>query len=149
MKLSVACALTVFAAMGCERRSPPAPAPLAPKPTASASATGGVGRSVELTEKDAGKAFEVRGGDTVVITLSSNPSTGYYWRVVDGEAVFGRMPSEYLPADRPGEGAPSKQRFVARVPAGLAGEHGITLAYRQGESPPSERELRFVLRVTR
>jgi inhibitor of cysteine peptidase len=54
-------------------------------------------RSVQLTEADNGKSFSIGVGDSLVITLPGNPSTGYSWEVksvdstilvVAGEAQF-------------------------------------------------------------
>lgn len=40
---------------------------------------GATGKTVELSQKDSGTTLQVATGDKIVISLESNPTTGYSW----------------------------------------------------------------------
>ncbi|MBC8249470.1 MAG: protease inhibitor I42 family protein, partial [Anaerolineales bacterium] len=85
---------------------------------------------IRLTEKDNGCLAELNKDQTLVITLESNPSTGYSWEVAEinedilhqvGEAEFEQM--------SPLLGAPEKQ-ILRFKPVG-AGQSTLRLVYRR------------------
>lgn len=94
----------------------------------------GVGKSeeVNLSAKDNGGQIEVDAGQTLVLTLESNPTTGFRWEVVEdkdavlqptGDAEF-KVASELDPPP-PGTGGVEIFRFEAVQ----AGETLLELVY--------------------
>jgi inhibitor of cysteine peptidase len=95
------------------------------------STPGGTGE-VSLGAEDHGRQVQVDSGQVIVLTLESNPSTGYRWEVVDadnavlqqvGEAEF-TIASELDPPP-PGTGGVEEFRFEAIG----AGETTLKLVY--------------------
>jgi inhibitor of cysteine peptidase len=83
--------------------------------------------AVAATEADAGAAFTLVTGDTLVVRLAANPSTGYTWRVVStndallpsaGDPVFAES------AEMPGAGGIDTFRFLAKA----AGEATVQIS---------------------
>ena len=53
---------------------------------------------MKLTERDQGKTIIVHPGDTIVIQLDENPTTGFTWEIQEeDEHVLKRVNSEYTP----------------------------------------------------
>lgn len=107
-----------------------------------------VSGKVELTAADAGKTVRAEVGDLVVITLQSNPSTGYNWELRDfdyGAADFYK--SETLAADSGNAlfGAPTKT--VITLQAVKPGSQDITLVYRRLWEPPDQVAETFQFRL--
>ena len=102
----------------------------------------GVSGAVAATEADAGSAFTLVTGDTLVVRLDANPSTGYDWRVVStndallpaaGEPVYASS------ADLPGAGGVDTFRFLAKA----AGEATVQIGeFAPGANDP-DRTLDF------
>ncbi len=66
-------------------------------PAAKANTPSSTPQQIQVTEADQGKSFSLNSGDTLVVVLDSNPSTGYSWAVqpvekpvvsLSGEPVF-------------------------------------------------------------
>lgn len=98
-----------------------------------------VSGKVELTAADAGKSVRAAVGNLIVITLQSNPSTGYNWELRDfdyGVADF--HSSETVAADNGNVlfGAPT--RTVVTLQAVKPGSQEITLVYRRLWEPPEQ-----------
>lgn len=102
---------------------------------------GGSG-AVAVGESDAGGAFTLVIGDTLVVRLKANPTTGYQWRVMStndallpaaGEPVYASS------ADLPGAGGVETFRFLAKA----AGEAAVQIAeFAPGADDP-DRTLDF------
>ncbi|MCB0052076.1 MAG: protease inhibitor I42 family protein, partial [Caldilinea sp.] len=91
--------------------------------------------AINATEADAGGAFALVTGDTLVVRLAANPSTGYTWRVVSTNDVL--LPAAGDPvfaesADMPGAGGVDTFRFLAKG----AGEATVQI----GEFAPGAEE---------
>jgi inhibitor of cysteine peptidase len=86
-----------------------------------------------------GKTITVAPGDSIVITLSGNPTTGFQWTVAGkpGPALEQVGEVEYKPsAARPGV-VGSGGAFVVRFKAAEAGQATVKMAYaRSWESVP-------------
>ena len=85
---------------------------------------------VRLTEEDAGSTVALAVGDSLVVTLESNASTGYTWEVVAPlpEMLEQEGEPEYLaPEDQDVVGAPGAQEFTFAVVS--AGTGALDLAY--------------------
>lgn len=109
------------------------------------------GDAITLTASDSGSAITLKPGDTLVVRLEGNPSTGYTWDVLDvntqvleqvGETEF---ESSLPPAEiAPGTGGTLVLTFTARDP----GSTTLTLGYhRPWETTEMPLET-FTLNVT-
>jgi inhibitor of cysteine peptidase len=93
-----------------------------------------------LDEKDDGTTSTVRAGDTLIVSLRSNASTGYTWRIAQNDQEHLRPLGEAY--DQPTHampGAPGRQvfRFQARSP----GRSTLRLDYVrpwEKNTPPAE-----------
>lgn len=93
--------------------------------------------SVNLDEKSAGKTVAVTKGQSVVVTLASNPTTGYEWTVVSTDKSFG-YPDEKFVSDGTAVGSGGSQVFTWSTSTPFAaGKHTVKLAYaRSWENKP-------------
>ena len=94
--------------------------------------TGAKSREVGLSAKDNGGQVEVAAGQTLVLTLESNPTTGYRWEVVEAKDAVLRQTGEaeftvasQLDPPPPGTGGVEVFRFEAVE----AGETLLELVY--------------------
>lgn len=51
-----------------------------------------------LTEQDKNKTFDISTGDTLIIQLRENPTTGYVWAIAGYDEVLTLQDSNYVPA---------------------------------------------------
>ena len=95
------------------------------------SCTSRTGDEVLISEKDDGGAIELNTGQQLILTLNSNPTTGYSWQVLEiDEAVLRQVgSSEYTqnPAAEQVVGAGGTDTF--RFEAVDSGEFKLTLGY--------------------
>jgi inhibitor of cysteine peptidase len=106
----------------------------------------GASGAVTATAADAGSAFTLVTGDTLVVRLDANPTTGYDWRVMStneallpaaGEAVYASS------ADLPGAGGVDTFRFLAKA----AGEATVQIGeFAPGADAP-DRMLDFTVTI--
>ena len=94
--------------------------------------------AIELTEADSGGSFRVGVGQEVIVTLASNPSTGYSWTWVcaPADALAAAGEPEYIPsagAPRVGVGGSTRFRFTTQ----RAGTATLRLEYRRAFEPGS------------
>ena len=94
--------------------------------------------AVAATEDDAGSAFALVTGDTLVVRLAANPSTGYAWRVVstnDALLPAAGDPVYATSADMPGAGGVETFRFLAKA----AGEATVQIGeFAPGADQPDQ-----------
>lgn len=71
-------------------------------------------RSWQLSEADNGSALEMNTGETLVITLAGNPTTGYQWELVPSQDSVLQMAgeAEYMPGKTKLVGAGGIYRFT-------------------------------------
>ncbi len=95
-----------------------------------------------------GETVGVHRGVTIEVTLPSNPSTGYSWRLVAGDGrVVHLVSHRYEPPAKaiPGAGGREVWRFVAR----LRGSVTLVLGYLRPWQPKHVvQRFRVTLRVT-
>lgn len=102
----------------------------------------GVSGAVVATEIDAGGEFALVTGDTLVVRLGANPTTGYDWRMVSTNTAL--LPAAGEPiyassADLPGAGGVATFRFLAKA----AGEATVQIGeFAPGADAP-DRTLDF------
>jgi inhibitor of cysteine peptidase len=89
---------------------------------------------IELTAADNGRTVAVEQGQVLVISLASNPTTGYLWEVqeVDGAILRQEGEAEYVASDSgqtPLAGAGGTETFRFRAEG--SGETQLTLVYRR------------------
>ena len=104
--------------------------------------------TVPLDMHDSGRTVSVRPGAAIVITLPSNPSTGYSWKLVAGDGrVVHLVSHRYEPPKKalPGAGGHEVWRFVA----GVRGSVSLVLGYLRPWQPKHVvQRFRVLLRVT-
>ncbi|MGZ4385370.1 MAG: protease inhibitor I42 family protein [Gaiellaceae bacterium] len=105
------------------------------------------GRTVTVGSSSNGKSLELERGDTLVVRLAGNVSTGYRWDLVSLPPSLRKIGSSYeqrkAGPPMPGQGGIFVFRFAVR-----AGEGTLRLAYHrpwQKAAPPLRR---FTLAVT-
>lgn len=112
---------------------------------------GGKSEEVTLGAKDNGGQVELHAGQILVITLESNPTTGFRWDLVEvkeavlrpeGEAEF-KMASEPEPLP-PGTGGVEIFRFEAVA----VGETWLTLIYHQPWEEGTQPLATYSIQVT-
>lgn len=113
----------------------------------------GPAKEVQLDASANGRQVELQKGQTLVITLESNPSTGYSWEVVELEESILRQMGEPEfkvsdPREPPPPGAGGWETF--RFEATNAGQTALQLVYRrpweEGEEPLETFSLQVVVR---
>src|SRR5690242_1201136 len=104
-------------------------------------------KQIQVTEDDQGKYFTLAPGDSLIIVLASNPSTGYAWEVksVDhpvlllaGEPVF--------KADSDKLGAPGKTTLILN--GVTTGSQALTLLYQRSFEKDAKPLKTFTINVT-
>lgn len=89
---------------------------------------------VLISGYDAGKTFEVRQGDTIVVSRTENPSTGYRWEIEIGDAhVVALQSSEFVTDLRAKVGAPGIRTFTLK--ALFPGTSKVRLTLKRGWEP--------------
>lgn len=92
---------------------------------------------VQLTQADNGKTVQVANGGALVVALTSNPSTGYGWVIVDPEPAILELDGEpkFVPAGSTTQvvGAPGTEVFTFR--AVEKGESTLKMEYRRSFEP--------------
>jgi inhibitor of cysteine peptidase len=103
---------------------------------------------VALTAADNGSTVSVKPPTAIVVTLASNPSTGYSWKLLSKSGAVVRLVSHrYVPpkVSRPGAGGHEVWTFKA-VARGTA---SIVLGYLRPFQPKQVvQRFRAVIRVT-
>ena len=107
------------------------------------------GGEVALSAEDSGGRAELDAGDLLVVTLESNPTTGYAWEVSEvDKAVLAQVgEAEFQEAAQEGEqlvGAPGVQTFRFEA---ARGETTLTLVYRRSWEKDVEPLQTFTVEV--
>jgi inhibitor of cysteine peptidase len=89
-------------------------------------------KEILVEKKDNGSRVELKKGQTLVVTLESNPSTGYSWEVAEGMGTVLQQQgeAEFQPAktgDQPLVGAGGSETL--RFDVAAAGETTLKLVY--------------------
>ena len=102
--------------------------------------------ALTLTSEDDGGSFEVEQGETLVIELDSNPTTGFEWAVDDVDTdVLTYTGSEYQPEDDGlvGQGGTQRLSFQAASP----GSSVIELKYWRSWEGDNSIDQRFSVTI--
>ena len=85
--------------------------------------------ALTLTNQDAGRSVDVKLGDTIMITLDANPTTGYTWEVAPDVRTSLRLAGQptYTASQPVMTGSGGKMTF--RFTAVTAGETSLKLIY--------------------
>jgi inhibitor of cysteine peptidase len=88
--------------------------------------------SANLTDKDDGATVTVKSGVPVVVSLESNPTTGYGWMIVSTDKTFG-YPEEAFVAASPAIGSGGTEKFTWKTssPLSMVGSHTVHLEYKR------------------
>lgn len=84
-----------------------------------------------LTDKDNGKIVKVCVGDTVTVSLASNPTTGFSWQVVGSPAPLALRSSAFASDAQANESAGAGGTQILAFAAKEAGAATIALGYRR------------------
>jgi len=99
------------------------------------------GASVTLRETDTGRTIELKRGDTLIVELEGNPTTGFTWEVASVDASILKQEGDYeFEADKPGVPG-SGGTFTFTFGAEGAGQTELQMVYHQAwdeETPPSK-----------
>lgn len=103
---------------------------------------------VKVTDKQDGQDVRLAKGGNLIVTLDSNRTTGFAWKVADAAApvLVGQGDSTYnAPSGPPGTGGTEIYTFTAAS----AGTATLRLTYQRSFEPPSTPPGRtFTLKVT-
>jgi inhibitor of cysteine peptidase len=103
--------------------------------------------SVRLSEQDSGRTVELRVRDRLEIILEGNPTTGYQWEQVAGEAAILRPAGE--PTFRPDSGAlGAGGRVTLPFEAAGAGQTTLKLIYHRSFEPNAPPLKTFEANIT-
>jgi len=103
---------------------------------------------VELTAADDGRQIEIAKGQTLVVSLESNPSTGYSWERAPVEDMILQQAGEpeFRQGGRPGlVGAPGQQ--ILRFQAAATGTTKLDLVYHRPWEQDAKPEGTFSVTV--
>ena len=93
------------------------------------------GNTAQRSDADAGQPVTLTAGDMLTIKLPAQPSTGYYWFVLDNDGAILRLQLESgFTADSDAAGAPGVQDFYFRAMS--PGKVNLVI----GELPPGAAE---------
>ncbi len=112
--------------------------------------TPAAGAPISITADDAGKTITLRPGDTLIVTLEGNPSTGYNWEraKTDEATVLKQIGDAEFQADRSDVvGGPGK--IVLRFEAAAAGQTTLHLVYHrswESEAPQKDFQVTVVVK---
>jgi inhibitor of cysteine peptidase len=97
--------------------------------SASCSGDAGVARSVELTAKDSGSTAQLQTSDELVITLDSNVTTGFAWKLATepDPKVLELVSSDYVAPETTLVGAGGQEVWTFRATGD--GTTELTLSY--------------------
>ncbi len=112
-------------------------------------ACGQSGRTpITLSEADSGKTVELNKGDTLVITLVGNITTGYNWEMLQDPAILRQVAGPQVTPDSKALGAPGK--IALRFEAVKTGQASLELVYRRswetGVPPQKTFEVTIVVK---
>lgn len=98
--------------------------------------------TLTFTEKDSGSTVKVNPGDTIILTLVENPSTGFRW-FMDASRGLILKSDEYEPSGSGLIGAAGKRTWTYTV--SVSGMLSISGIYKQGWMPSTGNEDTFSL----
>jgi inhibitor of cysteine peptidase len=94
-------------------------------------------KTIEITPAaQTGTTVDAAVGDTVVVSLEANPTTGYTWELTPG-GTFDIVSSKYVADPNPDELAGKGGTQVVTLKVTKAGTSDLTGMYRQAWSSPS------------
>jgi len=104
-------------------------------------------RQVTLGAKDSGRQIEVKEGETLVIALEANPTTGYLWEVVESDQrILRQMGETEFQPESDKIGAPGLQTFHFKPQQ--AGNMRLQLVYHRPWEKDVDPLKTFSLQVT-
>ena len=107
-------------------------------------------KAVVIEESGNGKTFTVTEGQDVIVRLSTNPSTGYEWKVKTTDRTFGYPDSSDIKDVSDNIGGSATQEFTWKTdgPLSMVGTHKVVLEYaRSWEEGSAEDAFTFTVRI--
>lgn len=109
----------------------------------------GSGGEVKIGDTDDGGQVPLEVGQTLVLSLDSNPTTGYQWEITElDEAILKQTGHEYE-ADQPvliGSGGKEVWRFQAQSPGSTTLSLGYRRSWEEGVEPIQTFSVEVVVR---
>jgi inhibitor of cysteine peptidase len=88
--------------------------------------------TASLGDEDDKATVTVKSGVPVVVSLSSNPSTGYGWVVTSTDRTFGYPEKDFVAASGAvGSGGTEKLTWQTQSPLSMVGSHKVELEYKR------------------
>ncbi len=102
-----------------------------------------------LTEKDDGRTVSYNEGQSVIVALASNPSTGYDWAVTATDKTFGYPVTTKFVASssKIGAGGTTKLTWATKGALSMVGKHAIELSYQRSWEKKPTKVLHFVIEI--
>jgi len=106
-------------------------------------------KAVELDDADNGAVVVAKTGQNVVLSLLSNPTTGFKWSVTATDKSFGYGSETYKGSGSGAVGAGGVQVFTWKTtaPFSLAGTHKVTLQYRREGDATAAKTFSFTVKI--
>lgn len=109
-------------------------------------------KSLAITDADSGKTVTVRKGQSILVKLSSNPTTGYKWAVASTDRTFGYPATDTFSgasASGPvGSGGLQKLTWKTNSPLNMVGSHTVKLEYKRSwETGAPAKTFTFTVKI--
>jgi predicted secreted protein len=107
------------------------------------------GKAIRLTEANDGAEVEIQQGQSIVVKLGANATTGYAWSVQSVDRTFGYPTMKYTPSapSRIGSGGSTTLTWKANPLLAAGGSHEVVLSYSRGTPKPSDEKFTFTVKV--
>ncbi len=89
-------------------------------------------KGVVLTDADNGRTVTATEGQSIIVKLAANPTTGYSWRVASTDRTFGYPTIVHTPSSTAtGSGGTTKLTWKTNGPLSMIGTHTVRLEYQR------------------
>lgn len=110
-------------------------------------------RSMSLTDADNGKTVTITKGQSILVKLASNPTTGFKWAVASTDRTFGYPATDTFAGG--GSGGPVGSGGVQRLtwktnsPLNMVGSHTVKLEYKRSfeTNVPPAKVFTFTVKI--
>jgi predicted secreted protein len=97
------------------------------------------GKTVQLTEADDGTIVHIEQGQTLVLKLNANATTGYSWKLTSISRALGQPVMNYkVNGLQTGASGVASFTWKTQTTLDLSGSHKVALAYQRGNGDPAK-----------
>lgn len=106
-------------------------------------------KAVTIDDNDDGAVVVAKAGQEVVLSLASNPTTGFTWTVTSADKSFGFGSSTFKSSGSGAVGAGGTQVFTWKTtgPFSLAGTHKVALQYARAGDKTPDKTFSFAVKI--